>query len=428
MAEWQAYEARLARVLDAAGPPVRAGLDRALAGRRLAWDEALPLASAQGADLEALCQAADALRRAQVGDDVGYVVNRNINFTNVCTMACKFCAFSRTRRSQHGYRLPTEAIVERALQAQQLGATELCLQAGLHPDTGSGTYLDLLSTLHRAAPALHLHALSPEEVRFGAARAGMPVPDFLAALKDAGLHSLPGTSAEILDDDVRRRLAGGRISTAQWLDVVRNAHRLGLPTTCTIMYGHLETPRQVLAHLFTLRQLQQETAGFTEFVPLSFVHSEAPLFMKEMARDVRPGPSEAEVRRMIALARVVLGPDLPNIQTSWVKEGLPRAQRLLDCGANDLGGTLMNESISTAAGAAHGQLMRPRQLRAAIRAAGRTPVQRNTRYAVLRRFGDDPANDGVDPLDAVDDAEAVFGSYAQLTARPTPPRSTEPAP
>lgn len=399
-----------------ASPGVARALDLALQGRELSVRDALPLQSAAGRDLLALCAVADHLRERQCGAQVGYVVNRNINFTNVCAMSCKFCAFSRTRRSEEGYFLDQDEIVRRVLQARALGATEVCLQAGLHPDTGPTLYTDLLRAIKAAAPDIHIHALSPEEVKFGAERAGLPVTAFLAELKDAGLDTLPGTSAEILDDAVRRRIAGGRITTAEWLEVVQAAHRAGLPTTCTIMYGHLETPEQVLRHLALLRSVQYETGGFTEFVPLSFVHTEAPLFMKEMASELRPGPTGNEVVRMIAVARLMLGGSIRNVQTSWVKEGLRTSQWLLSCGANDLGGTLMNESISTAAGASHGQLMRPAELRRAIREAGREPVERNTRYGVVRGFSVDGHDDPTEPLDAVEDAEREFGSYVQLTA------------
>jgi FO synthase subunit 2 len=262
-----------------------------------------------------------------------------------------------------------------------------------------------------------VHAFSPEEVKYGAELAQMSIEDYLRALKDAGLGSLPGTSAEILDDRVRKRLAGGRITTAEWIDVITTAHRIGLPTTATIMYGHIESDEERMCHLDLLRSLQEETAGFTEFVPLSFVHAEAPLHFKSMLPDVRPGPSGNDVLRLMAISRLVLGPSFRNLQTSWVKEGLRQAQWLLSCGANDLGGTLINESISTSAGAQHGQLMAPATLRGAIRDAGRTPAERNTRYEILHAFSRDGAGDPVHPLDLIDDPEARFGSYAALTAR-----------
>ncbi len=394
---------------------VRVLLERALQGARVTVAEAVRLCSVHGPDLHALVAVADRLRHEQAGDVVGYVVNRNINFTNLCVKACKFCAFSRTTRSEEGYYLDTDEVVRRALEAQEVGATEVCIQAGLPPRAERFLYLDLLRAVKAAAPALHVHAFSPEEVKYGAELAQLSLEEYLRALKEAGLGSLPGTSAEILDDRVRKRLAGGRITTAEWIDVITTAHRVGLPTTATIMYGHIESDEERMRHLDLLRSLQEETSGFTEFVPLSFVHAEAPLHFKSMLPDVRPGPTGNDVMRLIAISRLVLGPSFRNVQTSWVKEGLRQAQWLLSCGANDLGGTLMNESISTSAGAQHGQLMSPSLLRRTIRDAGRTPVERSTLYGVLRAFSQDGADDPVHPLDLIDDPEAKFGSYAKLT-------------
>ncbi|HKU44539.1 MAG TPA: 5-amino-6-(D-ribitylamino)uracil--L-tyrosine 4-hydroxyphenyl transferase CofH [Polyangiales bacterium] len=394
---------------------VRALLEAALEGAVLDAESALPLTDARGADLRALCAAADVLRAEQVGDRVSYVVNRNINFTNQCVKACKFCAFSRTARSEEAYYLDTAEILRRAEQASSMGATEVCIQAGLPPRAAPTLYLDLLRAVRKALPALHVHAFSPEEVKYGAGLMGLSLYDYLSELKREGIGSLPGTSAEILDDDVRKRLAGGRITTAEWIEVIRTAHRVGIPTTATIMYGHIETPLQRLRHIELLGRLQEETGGFTEFVPLSFVHAEAPLHWKRMLPDVRPGPTGHDVTRLIAISRLMLGKSFRNIQTSWVKEGIRQAQWLLDCGANDLGGTLMNESISTSAGAQHGQLMKPSELRRVIRDAGRLPLERNTRYGVVREFSADPAEDPVSPLDSIEDVEAVFGSYEQLT-------------
>jgi FO synthase subunit 2 len=403
--------------LSAASREARATFERVLAGADLELAEAVTLCEAQGADLAALLATADTLRQRQAGDVVTYVVNRNINFTNLCVKACKFCAFSRTGRSEEGYYLDHEEIVRRVLEAQAYGATEVCIQAGLPPKAERTLYLDLLRAVKAAAPALHVHAFSPEEVKYGAELMEMPVRAYLEELKAAGIGSLPGTSAEILDDRVRKRLAGGRITTAEWIDVVSTAHAVGIPTTSTIMYGHIETHEERMRHLFLLRSMQRETRGFTEFVPLSFVHAEAPLHLKQMLPDVRPGPTEDDVMRLMALSRLVLGKDFRNIQTSWVKEGLPRARRVLCAGANDLGGTLMNESISTSAGALHGQLMRPRDLHAAIRGLGRIPAERNTRYERLRTFSANGEGDPVHPLDAIDDATRVFGSYEELTRK-----------
>lgn len=407
--------ATLERVLHGVSSDVRATLEACLAGGRLGVENAIRLCGVHGADLHALIAVADHLRQQQAGDVVTYVVNRNINFTNVCVKACKFCAFSRTNRSEEAYYLDTDEVVRRALQAQEVGATEVCIQAGLPPRAQPNLYLDLLRAVKAAAPALHVHAFSPEEVKYGAELAQQSLGDYLQSLKEAGLGSLPGTSAEILDDRVRKRLAGGRITTAEWIDVITTAHRVGLPTTATIMYGHIESDEERMRHLDLLRSIQEDTGGFSEFVPLSFIHAEAPLHMKQMLPDVRPGPTGNEVMRLIAISRLLLGPSFKNLQTSWVKEGIRQAQWLLSCGANDLGGTLINESISTSAGATHGQLMSPAALRLAIRDAGRSPAERNTRYEILQAFSSDAASDPVHPLDLVDDPEARFGSYRQLT-------------
>ncbi len=361
-----------------------------------------------------MVDAADDLRREQVGDDVTYVVNRNINFTNVCVMACRFCAFSRDLRSEAGYLLPTAEIVRRATQARDLGATEVCVQAGLIPDGGGRRYEEILRAIRDAAPELHVHAYSPEEIRYGAKLRGLSVREFLASLRDAGLGSLPGTSAEVLDDGLRERISPGRITTDQWIEVISEAHRLGLPTTSTLMFGHIEDRRDRARHLLLLRDLQRETGGFTEFVPLAFTHEEAPLFLEQAGGRVLPGPTADDVVALYATSRLVLGRDIPNLQASWVKHGLPLAARLLAAGANDLGGTLINESISTTAGAAHGQLMRPSELRAAIEGMGRPAVERTTLYERA------PTRRGPHPLDEIDerDAATLFGSYGSLTMNP----------
>ena len=384
-------------------------LDRCAAGRELSVPDAIALFDADGDDLAALCATADAMRAEQAGDDVSYVVNRNINFTNVCVMACQFCAFSRQLRSEQGYVLDTAEIVRRAVEAAELGATEVCLQAGLAPTASGRTYIDILRAVKAAAPTLHVHAFSPEEIKYGAKLARLSVREYLQALIEAGLGSLPGTSAEILDDRVRDAISPGRITTAEWCGVIRTAHELGLPTTSTMMFGHVETAAHRAEHMALLRSIQRDTGGFTELVPLSFVHEQAPMFARGLHPGLRAGPSEADVLRLYAIARLMLGPTFRNIQASWVKEGLPMAQRLLGCGVNDLGGTLINESISTSAGAAHGQLMTPARLRRAIRDAGRTPMQRTTLYERI-----DAGEDS--PLDRIADPDAAFGSYRALTA------------
>jgi 7,8-didemethyl-8-hydroxy-5-deazariboflavin synthase CofH subunit len=407
----------LEAVFGAVPRDARRVLDAALEGHDLRVEDAVLLCGARGPALHALVAVADHLRREQVGDEVAYVVNRNVNFTNVCAKACRFCAFSRTKRSEEGYFLPIGEIVRRALEAQTFGATEICIQAGLAPGVDASFYVDMVRALKAAAPAMHVHALSPEEVKFAAAASGWSFRRVLEAMKDAGLGSLPGTSAEVLDDRVRGRIAPGRITTAEWVDVVTTAHAVGLRTTSTIMYGHVETDVERMRHLDLLRSIQRETGGFTEFVPLSFVHEEAPMTLRQQLPELRPGPTGDDVIRLYAISRLMLGSTIRNLQVSWVKDGMRQAQWLLSCGANDFGGTLINESISTAAGASHGQMQTPAALRRAIRDAGRVPVERSTRYDVLRKFSRDPALASADeahPLDGVEDPDATFGSYERL--------------
>jgi 7,8-didemethyl-8-hydroxy-5-deazariboflavin synthase CofH subunit len=393
-------------------------LARALSGHDICLPEAVRLFSVTGRDLLALTLAADTLRAEQAGDAVTYVVNRNVNFTNVCVKTCRFCAFARGIRSEQGYFLPEEEVVRRALEARAYGATEVCIQAGLAPTMTSDGYVSLVRAIKRAAPELHIHALSPEEVKYAADIGKKSIRSLLMELKDAGIGSLPGTSAEILDDELRKRIAPTRISTADWMEVISTAHQVGIPTTSTMMFGHVETAEHRARHLLLLRAMQRETGGFTEFVPLSFVHEESPLFAKAEVKGVHPGPTGNDVLRLYAIARLVLGRDIKNLQASWVKEGLRTSQVLLSCGVNDLGGTLMNESISTSAGAQHGQLTRPSTLRGIIRDAGRLPVERSTLYGTVRAFSADPAEDGEELLDAVQDPDAVFGSYSTLASDP----------
>ena len=409
---------RLESCLGGVSREVRAVLERSLADRELSVADGVLLSRARGTDLQALCLVADELRRRQVGGRVSYVVNRNINFTNVCIKNCRFCAFARTVRSEQGYFLPEEEVSRRVRQARGMGATEVCLQAGLSPNLTGESYIELCRVVKRAAPDIHIHAFSPEEVKFGALLRGVSFASYLSELKAAGLGSLPGTSAEILDDSLRKRISPTRITTDEWIEVIQSAHRLGIPTTSTMMFGHVESAGDRVRHLDLLRRIQRETGGFTEFVPLSFVHEEAPLFARSEVSGVRPGPTGDDVLRLYAVARLMLGADIPNLQASWVKEGLRTSQLLLSAGVNDLGGTLMNESISTAAGARHGQLMTPATLRRVIRDAGRTPVERDTRYAVVREFGMRAQDDPAEPLDDVVDPDAVFGSYEELTHDP----------
>ncbi|WP_428265015.1 5-amino-6-(D-ribitylamino)uracil--L-tyrosine 4-hydroxyphenyl transferase CofH [Haliangium sp.] len=410
---------RAQAALDQVEPGRRALLAACLDGRPLTWAQGVELSGLRGPELAALAAVADAVRARQVGEVVTYVTNRNINFTNVCVKHCKFCAFSRDLRSEQGYFLDADEVIRRAREAYELGATEVCLQAGLAPDTDGRYYIELCRAVHAALPGLHIHGFSPEEVKYGALRAHMSVRDYLAALIDAGLGSMPGTSAEILDDELRARIAPGRITTEQWIEVVTTAHALGLRTTSTMMYGHVETPAQRLRHLDLLRSIQRDTGGFTEFVPLSFVPTHTPMFTSAQVPGLRPGPTADEVIEVHALARLMLGDSVRNIQIAWVKQGTDAATRLLACGGNDLGGTLLNESISTAAGADHGQRRSPRALRQVIRAAGRVPAQRSTGYDIVRRFDrDDPSADELLPLDDIGDDDGRFGSYQDLAADP----------
>src|SRR5882762_4996812 len=400
--------------LDRASRDVRRILDGALAGGEVSVTDGHLLARAAGRDLLALGVTADELRRRQVGDTVTFVVNRNINFTNVCIKHCTFCAFSRDHREEEGYLLPLAEIVRRAEEAASLGATEVCIQAGLPPKLDGRYYIDLTRAITSALPKLHIHAFSPEEVLYGTVRSGLSIREYLTELKAAGLGTLPGTSAEILDQAIRDIIARGRITVPQWIDVITTAHALGIRTTSTIMYGHIETPAHWIRHMDLLRSIQKDTGGFTEFVPLSLIHSEAPMYSKGLVPGVRPGATGIEVVKMHALARLILGPSFRNIQASWVKEGPKLAQLLLAAGANDLGGTLINESISTSAGAQYGQLVGPAELHRLIRDVGRVPAQRDTLYELIRTYRDGESPDS--PLDKIDDAEARFGSYRRLIA------------
>jgi 7,8-didemethyl-8-hydroxy-5-deazariboflavin synthase CofH subunit len=372
-------------------------LEKALAGSDLDEYDVVFLFSLQGRDLAALFATALALRQTQAAEATTYVVNRNINFTNICYNHCRFCAYSRSASDPDAFLMGAQDLIDRAEEAEALGATEICLQAGLAPEIEGDFYPQLCTLLRRALPSIHIHAFSPQEIVWGARKAALPLTDFLSLLKSAGLNSIPGTSAEILDDEIRRLLSPKRLSVDQWVEVISNAHRAGLPTTATIMYGHIETSLHRARHLLKLRDLQRATGGFTEFIPLSLI---------SLSSSRNPGAdallrrlTEEDVLKMHAIARLTLGRDFRNIQVSWVKEGPAVAALCLRAGANDLGGTLMDERISASAGATNGQLMKPRQLRRLIRQAGFVPAQRTTLYDILQRF-DDPA---ADPREALDE-------------------------
>ena len=404
----------IAGILDHIDPQIRTILHRALEDEELSWQDGLQLCQTNGFDFHAVCLVADEMRRRQVGEVVTYVINRNINFTNVCIKHCTFCAFSREFREEEGYFLPEEEIVRRAQEAVDMGATEVCMQAGLPPKMNGSLYIDLTRAVKKAFPDLHIHAFSPEEVLYGSLRSKVSIFEYIRELKNAGLDTLPGTSAEILDQDIRDIIAPGRISTKQWIEVITSAHSLGIPTTSTIMYGHIETHEHWVKHMNLLRDIQKETGGFTEFVPLSLIHQEAPMYQRKLVKGVREGATGVEVVKMHAVARLMLGPTFRNIQSSWVKEGPKLSQYLLTAGANDLGGTLINESISTSAGAQYGQLVPPKELRRLIRDVGRTPAERSTTYKLRTVFNG--TDDKVSPLDMVENADEQFGSYRKLAA------------
>ena len=405
-------QSSLERLLSTLTPAISRILDRALSNHEIAVDEAIQLFDAEGSDLLAMTAAADYLRSQTIGDVVTYVINRNINFTNVCVKACGFCAFSRGHLAEEGYFLPTEEIIRRATEARDLGATEVCVQAGLAPGMDGWHYVKLCRALKESLPDLHIHGFSPEEVLYGSTLTGVTVRDYLSALKEAGVGSLPGTSAEILVDDIRRQVSPGRITTNQWINLIQTAHEVGIPTTSTIMYGHIESSHDKAVHLGILRDLQNRTGGITEFVPLSFVYEEAPMFHRKRIPGLRQGASGAEVMKMYAVSRLMLNRWIPNLQVSWVKEGPKLSQIALLAGANDFGGTLINESISTAAGAGYGQLMKPSQFRGLIREMGRIPAERSTTYEKLRVF--EKEENPIDLLDGVEEPAQRFGSYQNL--------------
>jgi FO synthase len=395
---WAAGATAPAPRLPSGGAPLQLDADE------LDEDAITALFSARGRDLAAVLAAADDLRREVSGDTVSFVVTRNINYTNVCYFRCGFCAFSKGKLAANlrgaPYVVPLEEIVRRCTEAWDRGAVEVCLQGGIHPGFTGEYYLDVVRAIKSELPDLHVHAFSALEVWQGAATLGLPLEEYLGLLKDEGLASLPGTAAEILDDEVRRVICPDKVNTAQWLEVHDAAHRAGLRSTTTIMYGSVESPRSWARHLMRLREQQKLTGGFTEFVPLPFVHMEAPIYLQGRAR---PGPTFREAVLMHAVARLALHPHITNIQASWVKLGIDGAQACLRAGANDLGGTLMNESISRAAGASHGQEMPPERMEAAIREIGRDPRQRTTLYGtpdprrVARSYGAPPLAEPLNP-------------------------------
>src|SRR3984885_5350863 len=398
--EWR--EIPWERALRAARPEVSDALEKALAGTDLGMEEGLILAKVEGKNLLALVNVADELRRRVVGDNITYVVNRNLNFTNVCIVGCAFCGFSRGPDSPEAYFHSTDTLIAKSLEAVERGATEVCIQGGLPKDLDGYYYVQLLRAIKARLPNLHVHAYSPMEITYGVEKTRMPLREYLMMLKEAGLNSIPGTAAEILDDEVRKSLSPNKLKVRQWIEIIRTAHSLGIPSTSTMMYGHIELPEHWVRHLLLLREIQKETGGFTEFVPLGFIHSQTKLFQIGGAR---AGRSIHEDLIVHALARVLLHGYIPNIQVSWVKLGFDMSLACLEAGANDFGGTLMEESISKMAGAEFGEYVSPGEFRALIRTIGRIPAERSTTYGIRKVF-DNPDSEERLPLSPM----PVFGS------------------
>ena len=403
----------LESILRDIDPIISEILNQSLDSKNISIKQAVELFQTTGTEMTMTAMVADNLRRMTVGDNVTFVINRNINFTNVCIKRCGFCAYSRDFRNEESYFLPTEEVVRRAKEAWDLGATEICIQAGLPPKMDGFLYVDLCKAIKKVLPNIHIHAFSPEEIMYGSYRSGLSVKEYLKMLKESGLGSLPGTAAEILDQDIRDLISPGRITVADWMNVITTAHKLKIPTTSTIMYGHVESAEDRAKHLDLLRSIQKQTGGFTEFVPLSFVHKEAPMYNHNLVKGIVPGPTGQDVIKMHAISRIMLNNFINNIQVSWVKEGAKMSQMLLETGVNDFGGTLINESISTSAGSEYGQLMRPKEIRSLIQSAGRIPAQRNSTYGIVKVYEDEENDDNNESL--LDSAETTqFGSYHEL--------------
>ena len=390
--------AELQNLLDAASSSVSQILNKALFGNEISEDDGTVLFNCRDnekvTDRTAIFAVADILRQRSKGDYVTFVVNRNINFTNICYMGCRFCGFAKRKEDSGSEWLEPSQVVERAQQAWDRGGTEVCIQGGLHPKMEGNYYRELVLAIKAALPDMHIHAFSPFEVWYGAVKSKLSYRDFLSDLKDCGLGSMPGTAAEILDTEVRQKLTKNKLSADCWEEIIRTAHDVGIPSTATIMYGHVDEPKHWAAHIALLREIQKDTGGFTELVPLSFVHTDSPLFLNN-PNSVRPGPTDHEVDLMHSVSRIMLNGFIDNIQVSWTKLGAERARNMLSLGVNDLGGTLMNESISRSAGSKHGQEITAAELCEIIRSAGRIPVRRNTIYKTIDIFKDH------DPIDVI---------------------------
>jgi len=375
-------------LLSQSSREVRHILERALSGREVTREDGETLFRAASSDLPAIVRAADVVREERVGDRASFVIVRNINFTNVCYMGCRFCGFAKRKEDPDAVWYSMEEVAHRAQVAWDRGATEVCIQGGLHPDLPPTYYRDLLFAVKRQVPRMHVHAFSPFEIWFGAHKRKMSTREFLLELKEAGLGSMPGTAAEILDVEVRRKLTRNKLTTEAWIETIRAAHSIGLRSTSTIMFGHIDGPSHWAAHIDLIRSIQKETGGFTEFVPLSFVYAESPLYVDRAIPGVRPGATQEENFKMHAVARLMLAGWIDNIQVSWVKLGAQMAAEMLHAGVNDLGGTLMDESISRSAGADFGEELTPAEMVKLIHHAGRTPVRRSTLYDSLEEFSD----------------------------------------
>ncbi len=378
--------------LNGATKPIRKILDRSLDGKELTEKECLTLFEANPIDAEEIYKLAAFFQERANGNNTSFVINRNINFTNICYMGCRFCGFAKRLEDKNAEWLSIEQIVARAKEAKDRGATEVCIQGGLHPKLPGDFYRDIIIGIKKELPDLHIHAFSPFEIWYGASKTKTNYEEFLADLKECGLGSIPGTAAEILDIEIRKKLTKNKLSAEKWIEIIKTAHMIGVPSSATIMYGHIDKPHHWAAHICKLRDIQKETAGFTELVPLSFIYANSPLFLND-PENVQKGPTLFEVKKMHSVSRIILNGLIDNIQVSWPKLGPQIAQELLKIGANDLGGTLMNESISRAAGGTHGQEITAKELCSIIRGAGRIPVQRNTIYKTIEIF------DKQDPVD-----------------------------
>ena len=411
----------LERLSRSVSPQIANILDAALSGKEMSTEDAVALLGTEGPDLHALLQAADIARKEDIGDDITYVVCRNINFTNVCYVGCSFCGFARHADEPEAYDRSDEELLAKCADAVSRGATEVCIQGGIHPQKDHTHYHHILTTIKAVYPDLHIHAFSPEEMDHGHKQSGMKLEEYLKWLVDAGLGTMPGTAAEILDDDVRNVLSPNKLKTDRWVEIVRAAHSVGLRSSSTLMYGHIEKPEHVANHMALLRSIQKDTGGFTEFVPLGFIHEKNTLYNHMGAR---AGATMNEDLRMVAVSRLFLRPWITNIQVSWVKMGIKLGQMALSSGANDFGGTLMEESISRESGSDHGENTPAEDFRQYIREINRTPVERSTVYKVLRRFKD-PADDppSLEPQSDVEVAGPERfrdGSRAREIALPTP--------